>query len=407
MKKNTKYRRLLFRLLRKNISVSQILGYAFAALAGMTLLFSAFCFREDVRPLFSSESSLFKPGFMVVNKKVSVFSAFGKGTSVFNLSEIEKIHEQDFVRSVSYFTPCRYQVRATISLSGQMSTLSTEMFFESVPDKLLTQSGNKDWKWDEASGLIPIVIPRDYLALYNFGFSGSQGLPQISETIIQQLVFQVTIYGNGISRDFKGRIVGFSDNLNTILVPEAFMSWSNNRFAISGDDTGRISRLILEVKNPADPKIAGFFAANPDYEVSDNKGEQGKLSYFLTILIVSVMVAGALVMFPAVGLMLLSINLIIYKDRQTLSNLMLLGFNRNVLVRPYSILVILLNFVVALLSVFFTLIIRNLYFLKLNVLGITETSGSLVSTVVFSFCFMLFLTLLDIFWVYRKIKTIS
>ncbi|MDR3060802.1 MAG: ABC transporter permease [Dysgonamonadaceae bacterium] len=407
MRKNTKYRRLFYGLLRKNVSVSQVLGYAFAALAGMTILFSAFCFREDVKPLFSSESGLFKPGFMVVNKKVSVLSAFGKGNSIFDSSEIEEIRRQDFVRSLSYFTPCRYQVRAMISLSGRMSTLSTEMFFESVPDKLLAQYGNKDWKWDETSGLIPIIIPRDYLNLYNFGFSGSQGLPQISESIIQQLVFQIIIDGNGVSENFKGRIVGFSDNLNTILVPEVFMSWSNNKFAASGgDDSGRISRLILEVKNPADPKIAEFFAAKPDYEVNDNKGEQGKLSYFLTILIVSVMVVGALVMLPAIGLMLLSINLMVYKDRQTLNHLMLLGFSRDALVRPYSILVIVLNFVVALFGVFFTLIIRHFYFSRLGVLGITETSGSLVSTFVFSICFVLVLTILDIYWIYRKIKKV-
>ena len=406
MSRKSKYRGLLSKLLRKNISIPQLFGYVFAALTGMIILFSAICFREDVKPLFSSDSTLFKPGFMVVNKHVSVISAFSKKASLFEPSEIEEIQNQDFVSSVSYFTSCQYQVRATISLSGQMSGLATEMFFESVPDKLLNQASNKDWKWDEESEIIPIIIPRDYLNLYNFGFSGSQGLPQVSESIIQQLVFQVTLYGNGIVEDFKGRIVGFSDNLNTILVPETFMRWSNNKY--SGEDKkSEISRLIIETKNPADPKIAEFFAAKSNYEVNDNKGEQGKLSYFLTILIFAVIIVGALVMFPAIGLMLLSINLMVYKDRQTLKDLILLGYNRRMLARPYSTLVILLNVVVGAASVFFTLIIRRLYFPKLSVLGITESSESLLPTIVFSLCFVIILTAFDIFWIYKKIRKIE
>ena len=402
MSRKSKYRGLLSKLLRKNMSIPQLLGYAFAALAGMLILFSAFCFREDVKPLFSSDSTLFKQGFIVVNKQVSVISAFSKKTSLFKTSEIEEIQNQDFVSSVSYFTPSQYQVRASISLAGH-NGLMTEMFFESVPDKLLNQTSNKDWKWTEDSDLIPIIIPRDYLNLYNFGFSGSQGLPQVSESVIQQVNFQVTLYGNGIVGNFKGRIVGFSDNLNTILVPETFMTWSNNKF--SGEDNqSEISRLIIEVKNPADPKIAEFFAAKSNYEVNDSKGEQGKLSYFLTILIVAVIIVGALVMLPAIGLMLLSINLMVYKDRQTLNDLILLGYSRRTLARPYSGLVILLNIVLGTISLFLTFIIRGLYFPKLSVLGITESSDSLLPTIVFSLCFVAILTVFDIFWIHRKIR---
>ncbi len=405
--KNPRYHRLLTKLLRKNISIPQLLGYAFAALAGMIILFSAFCFREDVKPLFSSDSTLFKPGFMVVNKEVSLLSVFSKEASLFTSSEIEEIQNQDFVRSVSHFTPSQYQVTATISLSGQMSAMTTEMFFESVSDKLLNQVSNKDWKWDEETGLIPIIIPRDYLNLYNFGFSGSQGLPQISESIIQQLVFQVTLYGSVTSANLKGRIVGFSDNLNTILVPETFMTWSNNKFAGISGESKKISRLIIEVKNPADPKIADFFATKSNYEINDNKGEQGKLSYFLTILIIAVIIVGALVMFPAILLMLLSINLMVYKDRQTLNDLILLGFNRKALALPYSILVVLLNIVVGILGVIFTLIIRGIYFPKLSVLGITQTSDIPLSTILFSVCFVVVLTIFDIFWINQKIRAIK
>jgi hypothetical protein len=100
------------------------------------------------------------------------------------------------------------------------------MFFESVPDKILDGAGD-DWQWNEKEKFIPVVIPRDYLALYNFGFAGSRGLPQISENIVKTVKFKVSVRGKGKNEIFTGRIVGFSDYLNTILVPQQFMDCEN------------------------------------------------------------------------------------------------------------------------------------------------------------------------------------
>ena len=32
--------------------------------------------------------------------------------------------------------------------------------------------------------MVPVIISKDYLALYNFGFAGSAGLPQMSEGVM-------------------------------------------------------------------------------------------------------------------------------------------------------------------------------------------------------------------------------
>ena len=44
--------------------------------------------------------------------------------------------------------------------------LSTAMFFESVPDEFVDIKLDK-WHFDEATHTIPIIIPRNYLNLYN------------------------------------------------------------------------------------------------------------------------------------------------------------------------------------------------------------------------------------------------
>jgi hypothetical protein len=393
---------MLKKLLRQNLSIPQLLGYSFTALAGMTLIFVAFGFSMDIRPLFSSASDgLFKSEYMIVTKKVSTLSAISSKNTIFSDSEAEEIATQSFVKSLHYFTPCRYSVYAYIEASGKIPGFSTEMFFESVPDNIMDGAGG-DWKWDEDAKFIPVIIPRDYLALYNFGFAGSRGLPQISENIVKTVEFKVSLRGKGKNELFTGRIVGFSDYLNTILVPQKFMDWANKNFGAT--ETPRRSKLIVEVKNPAAPEIAEFFASK-NYDVRENKGEQGKLSYFLKIIITVISAIGLLVLLPAMGLMFLSINLLIYKNRKTLGNLILLGYSRRELARPYSILVVILNASVGIIAYICFIVVRGIYLSRLKILNIENTPVDIWTTC-FVILFIFGVSFINIAWIRRKIEGI-
>ena len=393
----------LQKLLRQNISIFQLAGYAFAALTGMSIIFAAFCFSRDVRPLFAPTAGLFKPEYMVVNKKVSLRATFDSKLTEFSQREIDEISRQKFVRSVSGFTSGTFGVRAYTKPSLQIPDFYTDLFFESVPDHLL-DNATSSWQWDEQTGMIPIILPRDYLNLYNFGFAGSQGLPQISESVVQQVLFTVRLSGNGLQEFFDGRIAGFSDYLNTILVPDAFMKWANERFGDGSD--GKLSRLIIETVNPADPAIAEFFAEKQNYDISGNKGEQGKLSYFLRLMITVVIIIGVLIMIPAIGLMLLSINLLVYKNRKTLGNLILLGYRRNKLALPYCILALVLNVAVGLTSLLIAGYAQSAYAPRLATLGINDLSGGFWTTAAFATIFVLSVTALNVFWIRKNIGKI-
>ena len=108
--------------------------------------------------------------------------------------------------------------------------LSTDMFFESVPDEFVDIKLDK-WHFDEETHTIPIIIPRNYLNLYNFGFAQSRSLPKLSEGLMGLIQMDIMMRGNGRVEQYKGNIVGFSNRLNTILVPQSFMNWANKNFA--------------------------------------------------------------------------------------------------------------------------------------------------------------------------------
>lgn len=83
----------------------------------------------------------------------------------------------------------------------------------------------------------------------------------------------IMMRGNGRVEQYKGNIVGFSNRLNTILVPQSFMKWANENFAPNAE--AQPARLIIEVSNPADSAIASYFQKK-GYETEDGKLDAGK-----------------------------------------------------------------------------------------------------------------------------------
>ena len=91
----------------------------------------------------------------------------------------------------------------------------------------------------------------------------------------------IMMRGNGRVEQYEGNIVGFSNRLNTILVPQSFMDWANKNFA--PEKEAEPSRLIVEVKNPTDTAITDYFQQK-NYETEGNNLDAGKTTYFLRLI---------------------------------------------------------------------------------------------------------------------------
>ena len=142
--------------------------------------------------------------------------------------------------------------------------MSTALFFESVPDSIVDVDPEL-WKFNPSAPEIPIIISKDYLTLYNFGFAASGNMPMLSEGMIGSVPLTITISGAGNTTTLPGRIVGFSSWLNTVAVPQAFMDWAHERFGEPG--VAQPSRLVIEVTDPANPEIDEYLSRH-DYEVA-------------------------------------------------------------------------------------------------------------------------------------------
>ena len=349
---------LVWKLMRRHISMSQLAGFFFANLCGMVIVLLGIQFYQDVAPVFTEGDSFMKKDYLIVSKKVSTLGSFVGKSSTFSNSDIEEILDQPFTKEVGAFTPSQFKVSAGVGMEQIGLNMSTAMFFESVPDKYVDVNLD-EWHFEPGQEVVPIIIPRNYLNLYNFGFAQSRNLPQLSEGVMNLVNLEVRISGGGRQNSYKGKIAGFSNRLNTILVPESFMVWANANYS-DGSAYKEPSRLIVEVGNPTDDRIARFFKEH-GYETEDDKLDAGKTTWFLKVVVGIVLAVGLLISILSFYILMLSIYLLLQKNSTKLENLLLIGYGPNRVALPYQILTIGLNACVLVLAIGVVLYVRTLY----------------------------------------------
>lgn len=349
--------KLLWKLLRQHISIGQLTGFFLANLFGMSIVLLSIQFYKDVIPVFTEGDSFMKKEYLIVTKKISAIGSFAGKTNTFSEDELKSLREQRFSKDVGAFTPSQFKVSAGFGMKEAGISLSTEMFFESVPNKFVDVSLDK-WHFDKESRSIPIIIPRSYLNLYNFGFAQSRSLPKLSEGVMGLIQMDIVIKGNGRLEQYKGNIVGFSNRLNTILVPEDFMKWANSEFA--DENKPQPVRLIVEVDNPADDGIARYFQEK-GYEAENDKLDAGKTTYFLRLITGIVMGVGLFISILSFYILMLSIFLLLQKNTVKLESLLLIGYSPAKVAIPYQVLTLGLNLIVLALSIGIVMYMRGMY----------------------------------------------
>lgn len=349
--------KLVWKLLRQHISVPQFLGFFFANLVGVVIILLGVQFYNDTQAVYNSEDSFMKADYLIVNKKIGAMTTIAGKSSSFTEDEIEDLKDQDFVNNLGAFTSSSFNVRASFNIDG-FTNFSTDMFFESVPD-LFVDVARDEWTYKPGSTDIPIILPKNYLDLYNFGYAQGKGLPKMSAGILGAMKLKITIEGNNKLDFYEGKIVGFSSRLNTILVPEQFMQWANDTYS-EGNANKEYTRLIMEVDNPTDDAIAQYLKDN-NYETDEDKLDASKTTYMLRIIVSIVMVIGLIISILSFYILMLSVFLLVQKNSTKLENLLLIGYSPAKVSFPYQALTVGLNVLVLILAMIVLLIVRSIY----------------------------------------------
>ncbi|MBQ7878005.1 MAG: hypothetical protein IJ319_00905 [Bacteroidaceae bacterium] len=338
--------KLLFKLLKYNINIWQIIGFVIANLLGGIIVLTGLRAYRDIDSLLSVENGLISGGYISISKPISTFTLVGNMMGiqpVFTTEEIKELEQHPSVDRVAAFTAANFQIRGGFKL-GDLN-ISTDLFMESVPDDFLDVDFDDSdiWRADVKGDFIPVVIPRKYLNIYNYGYAATKGLPQLGEGLTSSFPITMVLKGNGVSRTYSSKIVGFTDRLNTILVPDGFLKEANLFF--TGEQGGAPSRLIIATDSNGDEAELLEFIDSKNYAVEGDI-DNLRLQSFVHGVLYVVIGVGVLISFLAFFLLMVSILLLIEKNREKFINLHSLGFTHSEMAIPYISLVVVADILV-------------------------------------------------------------
>ena len=363
---------MIGQLLKKQVHKSQLLFFALSSSLGLGILLIVVQLFIDTQSLFNSKNDL------LGNQNLIIYKDLGRDNA-FTSDEITELNAQPFINKTGGFTHGTYRVLASVTFPNHAG-ISTEMFLEAVSDEFIDIT-NKDWKWQPGDKEVPIIIPKNYINLYNFGYATSSGLPQVNENIIRQVPIDLTLSGTHKTENYRAYILDASEKINSILVPESFLNYTNKKLSPLKDN--KVSRIILDVINPSDPKLLEFLTSKK-YNYLSNDVQNSKLSYVLKLILSIVLGIGLLITVLSIYLVITNINLLILKNKQTITQLHFLGYSKVQIAKVYHAIAFKILAVSIIVALSLNIICKFIFMPYLSVLQIEPNLTSIIYTVILS-----------------------
>lgn len=299
-------------VLWRNKNPWQIWGASIGVFIGLLLLLFALQVYFDIQILVHGARD---SNVLILNKKLRTSTERG-----FTVQDIDEMRKKRFFNSVEPFESNRYEVWADMDRLG----FSTMLFFQSISDTFLDVK-SKDFKWKPGDTLIPVIMSNDYLTLYNFGFGAGQGLPKITADFLTTLKFDIIISSKTKKQKFTGYICGFTQNINSILVPKPFMEYANTEFGFQKQKDP--NQVAISTDNPYNKNMVKFLEEK-DLEISRGGLIGGELKSALFLLVSLVLMIGAIIIGLSLLVFVLNFQLLIAQSSADIRLLLELGYKQ-------------------------------------------------------------------------------
>ncbi len=398
--------KLLFKLLKQNISVWQVCGFVVANLLGGIIVLIGLQAYQDFDRLMHKERGLINESYVVITKPVgnvsSIVSLLGVRPT-FSKKEIAELKAHPSVSQLGQFDAANFELRGSFMIGDY--NVSTDMFLESVPTQFIDVAFDAptDWEADLNSEVIPLIISRRYLNLYNYVYASTKGLPQISEGITSTFPLNVRLRGNGLEKTYRAKVLGFTDRFNTILVPKRFLDQANEVYG--KEVQPQPSRLVLETKaGRGDGALLDYFKKK-GYRI-EGDDETLRLQTLVNGVLWVVIGIGGVVSVLAFFLLLISIQLLIEKNKDKFVNLYSLGYTIRQIALPYLLLVAGVDALVWLIAVLSVSIIYPPLFQFISVISPDLQLVSLLPLWCFALAFALVFILLHRWVILNQLRGI-
>ena len=268
------------------------------------------------------EGSIRKDGFdfISITKTVTNETMGQFEKNLFKTEEVRELKAKPFISDVAPLEANQFHVELS---AGGILPFQTNLFLESIENSFL-DTVPPSFHWQTGQTTIPIIVSSDFLEIFNV-FGPSYDLPQVSPETASGIPVLITCTGDGgREQTFSGRIVAFSDRINSVLVPKTFLDWANLNF--KGQKSERSSRLYIKTKDANNTELLKFLDEK-NYKVNKDKTKFGRMKQIFQGIFSGLAVFGVMVIVLALLLFSFYLQLVIARSRESLKLLMELGYS--------------------------------------------------------------------------------
>ena len=382
-------RQLFFKYQNKKQLALALIG----TFLGLFFLFTSLHFLHKIYT-YGENSEMLSKNTIVIQKKVTSGPLLGLNNPEFSDEQIDEIRSMDFVENCDPIRSNTFDVVLSID-DPLIPSFNSNIYVQSVHEDYLDVKTDH-WDWDEGSKTLPIIMPRDFLMMMN-NFLSASNIPQLSDELVLDLKIDLKIGPRNNREKVHARIVGFTNELSSILVPEYFLNWANQKYGEKEKEV--ISQLVVKSKDGQFGLLENYLEEN-EFESKKSQLLIAKLKSTLGVLLTIISAISLLAVFLSMLVLIQYLQLIMTKNDYEIRTLLRLGHAPNQLIKVFLRYFMSLFSVVAVFSLL--LFIPAKYYLQQTFISNGISLNSSLSIYLFLLVFFVFIVFALSIWLSTK-----
>lgn len=384
---------MISKLLFQGQNKKQLLIASLGLFLGILFLLISIHYWVKIQEI-GKEGEVLGTNTLIVQKKVSNSSSLKLSKTDFSLNEILKIKSESFIKNVAPIKSNNFNVSFQTS-DPLVPYFRSDIFIQAL-DKEFLDIKIKNWTWDSEIDEVPMIMPREFLVMLNT-FMSAKGIPQVSDELAKEIKFQFKIWNKNKVKYFNVRIVGFTNEVSSVLVPMEFMDFSAANFG--GEESQKVTQVIIQGKE-GEFGLVEKLLIKRGLEPKKSQLIVGRLKSVVQTLFIVVLIIALTTLLLSSLILIQFLQLLVSRNSYNIQTLIRIGFDHKKMIKLFVKYLVLFFAAVS----FFTIVVFGL--VKFSIDGLFQKGGLYLSD---SFSFLslfilFFVFLLFVISVYRTAK---
>ena len=321
---------MLNKLLFKNQDRKQLVIAMVGAFMGITFLITSIHYLIKVNE-FGKGADILGPNTIIVQKKVTNSSSLNLTKTDFSKNEIKNMIAESFIKDVKPVISNNFDVSFQTD-DPMVPYFRTDVFIQTVDEDFLDVKTTK-WHWSKGDQFVPIIMPREFLVMLNT-FMSASGIPQVSDDLAMGIKFKFKLWNSEkqIEERVDAKIIGFTNEVSSLLVPESFMKYGNDMYSDGSDQ--KITQIMISGEESQFGLVEDLLTKR-GLESKNSQMMIGRLKSVVGTLILVVLGVSIIAVFVS-GLVLIQyMQLLMSRNLYEVRTLMRMGYHPSELIKAF------------------------------------------------------------------------